>query len=255
MRTRIALDIGNSRTSIGLFDEDGKLLEHWRVRTEHWTEDELWLLLRQLLSLREPGYAKPEAVAFACVVPQLRHCLRGVSQRHSGRPPVEVSPATSGIVIDYPDPQELGADRIANAVGALLAGPAPAIVTDFGTATTFDVIDADGRYLGGVICPGVGTGAAELFRKAEKLSPVDLDFTDSVLARSTADAIRSGVMHSVVGSTDYILDRLEAELGSGASLYATGGWAPGIAPRCSHCLLVVPELTLQGIDAVCRRNI
>ena len=101
----------------------------------------------------------------------------------------------------------------------------------------------------------MGTAARELFRKAERLNPVDLDFPASVLAESTADAVRAGVLHAAVGATDHIIDALRAELGYSPALYATGGWAPGIAPRCRNDMRVVADLTLIGVDAVCSRNV
>ena len=152
---RLLLDVGNTRTSIGLFpgptEGPDRVREHWRVSTMHWTADELLLLVHALL--RDKGYAEPTMVGFACVVPQVRHCLREAALRLTGVPPVEVTPGNAGILISYPAPDELGQDRIANAAGALRMGPPPAIVVDFGTATTFDVLDPDGRYVGGTISP------------------------------------------------------------------------------------------------------
>lgn len=248
---RLVLDIGNTRTVMGLLSEGG-LLGQWRVATSHWTADELWVLVRNLLELpeREP----PGAVAFASVVPQVRHSVYGLCRRYLEVEPVEVSPATAGLEIGYLFPHELGADRLANAVGALLLGPAPAIVADFGTATTFDVIDSDGRYAGGAIAPGVGTSAADMFKKAERLNPVDLDFPDTPLGRTTSEAIRSGVLHSAVGAADHMVRLLAGCMDGDPQLWATGGWARGIGHRCSVGFRVRPELTLLGIDEIGRRN-
>jgi type III pantothenate kinase len=248
---RLVLDIGNTRTVMGLLEE-GELRAQWRVGTSHWTADELWVLVRSLLEL--PGSRPPGAVAFASVVPQVRHSMYGLCDRYLGVEPVEVGPSTAGIEIGYLFPHELGPDRLANAAGALRMDRAPAIVADFGTATTFDVIDAAGRYAGGAISPGVGTSAADMFKKAERLNPVDLEFPRTPLGRTTAEAIRSGVLYSAVGAADHMVGLLSECVEGEPVLWATGGWARGIGPRCSAGFRVCPELTLLGIDEIGRRN-
>jgi type III pantothenate kinase len=195
----------------------------------------------------------PDSLAFASVVPQVRHSVLQLARRHLGLEPVEVTADTAGISIEYDYPHEVGADRLANAVGAAELGPLPAIVVDFGTATTFDVISGSGAYMGGAISPGVGTAAAELFKKAEKLNPVDLEFPRKALGTSTSQAIRAGVLMGAAGAADHIIGKLIEELGREPALWATGGWAPGIAGRCSSRLTVCPELTLVGIDRIGER--
>ena len=123
----------------------------------------------------------------------------------------------------------------------------------FGSATTFDVISRKGFYLGGAITPGVGTAAAELFKKAEKLNPVDLEFPDSPLGKSTAEAVCSGVLLGAVRAADHIIDELLKVIKGVPEIWATGGWAPGIAGRCRNPMKVCPELTLVGIDQIGER--
>ena len=245
--SRLVLDIGNTRTSVGLF-LDGELESQWRITTAHWTADDLWVILRALLEL-EAGVL-PDSASYACVVPQVRHSVRNLFQRYIGIEPIEVTPETAGIEIGYRYPHEVGADRLANAVGAAALGGLPAIVADFGTATTYDVIDATGRYLGGAISPGVGTAAAELFKKAEQVNPVDLEFPLSPLGRDTGEAVRSGVLLGAVGATDHIIQLLTESLDGDPVLWATGGWARGIAGRCTGDFRICPELTLVGIDRI-----
>ncbi len=247
---RLVLDIGNTRTSIGIF-EDGELDVQWRISTAHWTADDLWVILRSLL--KSDDCPLPGAVAYACVVPQVRHALLNLSRRYIRVDPVEVNAETAGISIDYKYPHELGADRLANAAGALKLGTPPAIVVDFGTATTFDVITPNGAYLGGAITPGIGTSAGELFKKAEKLNPVDLEFPASALGGSTAEAVCSGVLLGAVGAADHIIDELLKVISGSPEIWATGGWAPGIAGKCRHSMKVCPELTLVGIDCIGER--
>ncbi|MBD3369685.1 type III pantothenate kinase [Candidatus Fermentibacteria bacterium] len=248
---RLAADVGNTRSSFGLFD-DGSLVGRWRVGTRHWTADELWLMVSGLLRTAE--VPNPESVAFACVVPQLRHALLEMCSDRLKVDVVEVGPDTAGIEVDYPFPSELGADRLSNAAAALKLGASPAIVADFGTATTFDVIDDEGRYVGGAIAPGIGVSASELFKKAERLSPVDLRFPPSPLGRSTAQAIQSGVLFGAVGAAERMVRLLSSELRGNPTLWATGGWAAGIVARCGYEFEVVPELTLIGIDEIGRLN-
>ncbi|MCD4775619.1 MAG: type III pantothenate kinase [Candidatus Aegiribacteria sp.] len=244
---RLVLDIGNTRTSVGVFD-NGRLSVQWRITTRHWTADDLWVILRSLL--KTDNCDIPEGLAYACVVPQVRHALLNLSRRYINVNPVEVTVETAGIIIDYKFPHELGADRLANAVGALKLGSFPAIVVDFGTATTFDVINSKGAYAGGAITPGVGTAAGELFKKAEKLNPVDLEFPVSPIGRSTAEAVCSGVLLGAVGAADYIIDELLKDIKGNPEIWATGGWAPGIAGKCRNRMKVCPELTLVGIDCI-----
>lgn len=251
MGDRLALDIGNTRTSIGLF-RGGEILAQWRITTIHWTADDLWVILRTLLT--DAGYSLPESLAYASVVPQVRHSVNELSLRYLGVVPVEVTHETAGVKLKYEYPGEIGADRLANVAGAILLDSLPAIIADFGTATTFDVIDRDGCYLGGVITPGVGTSASDLFKKAEKLSPVDLEFPDSVLGKSTRDAVCSGVLLGAVGGADYIVGKLIEELDMKPVLWATGGWAQAIAEKCRNVFRIYPELTITGIDLIGERQ-
>jgi len=246
---RLVLDIGNTKTAVGLF-RDGELVTQWRITTSHWTCDDLWVVIGTLLGT---GAEPPDAAAFASVVPQVRHSVRALCSRYFSIEPLEVTTETAGIGIGYRFPHELGADRLANAVGATALGKLPCIIVDFGTATTFDVVNADGDYVGGAIAPGVGTAAGELFKKAERLNPVDLVFPRSPLGRDTSEAVRSGVLLGAVGATDHLVDLLAEELGGSPALWATGGWAPGIASRCRNDLRICPELTLIGIDRIGER--
>lgn len=248
--TSLCLDIGNTKTAIGLFD-GGDLLRSWRVSTRHWTPDELGLLLESVLSHVDSDV--PGFLSFATVVPQLRHCVEKAARDYLGTDAIEVCASTSGIRVEYPRPEELGPDRIANAAAAILLGNLPAIVADFGTATTFDVLDARGAYLGGAIAPGIGTAASELFRKAELLNPVELDLPGSPLGRSTAEAVRSGVLLGSAGAADRLVELLSPFAGEGAVFIATGGWAEGIAGVCRTPFVVIPALTLMGVNEVGRR--
>jgi len=248
---RLAIDVGNTKTALAIFNS-GTILEQWRIRTEHWTSDELWILIEALL--RTGKHVVPDDVAFASVVPQVQHSIVSMSETRLKCSPVAVSCETAGIELDYLFPHEIGPDRLANAVAALKCGEVPAIVADFGTATTFDVIDASGRYAGGAISPGVGTAAGELFKKAERLNPIDLEFPGHPLGRTTAEAVRSGVLYGAVGAADHLVDLLSQGMEKQPMLWATGGWGAALGAKCRHTFIICPELTLVGIDEIGRRN-
>lgn len=246
---RLVLDVGNTKTAVGLFT-GADLAMSWRIRTSHWTPDELGMLLESMLGRR--GAPRPEVAAVASVVPQTGHAVERAVDEYLGIPLLEVNAASAGLEVRYPVPEELGADRVANALAAALLGYLPAVVADFGTATTFDVIGADGSFLGGAISPGVGTAASELFRKAGRISPVDLDLPGSALGLSTCEAVRSGVLIGAAGGADRLVEELSAGLAAPFHL-ATGGWAEGISRLCRTQFTVLPHLTLMGVNEAARR--
>ncbi len=248
---RLAIDVGNTKTALAIF-EGKTLLGQWRIRTQRWTADELRVLFEALL--RSEGFESPDDVAFACVVPQVRHTIVNMCEKWLGFFPVNVSFESAGIEVGYKYPHEIGPDRLANVVAAVMCGTLPAIVADFGTATTYDVIDSQGRYLGGAISPGVGTSAGELFKKAERLNPIDLSFPENVIGKTTADAIRSGVLFGAVGAADSIIDLITDELGAAPKLWATGGWGKALGLKSRHIFTISPEFTLLGINEIGRKN-
>jgi len=248
---RLAIDVGNTNTVLGLFENGGPVFR-WRVRTACRTPDELLALVTGLF--RASDAPMPGAAAFACVAPRVTDALREFSRKWIGGEAVEVNPDTAGLEIDYPNPGELGPDRLANAAGALLVADPPVIVADFGTATTFDVIDGRGRFLGGAILPGVGTAASELFRRAERLNPLDLRFPEHPMGRSTGEAVRSGVLWGAVGAADRMVELLSGAVRGTPALLAAGGWAETVCPRCNAPFRIYPDLTLSGIDSIGRKK-
>jgi type III pantothenate kinase len=168
--------------------------------------------------------------------------------------PVVVGPELDlGITIDYFDPKEVGPDRLANAVAVHEAVEGPAIVVDFGTATTFDAVTADGHYLGGAIAPGVMTSAENLFRRGALLHRVALDPPPNVMGKSTDEAMRSGIVFGAVGQVDEIVGRIIEEWGEKPTVVATGGLAGTIAAYSKTIATVEPDLTLNGLAAIHRR--
>ncbi|MEJ2217978.1 MAG: type III pantothenate kinase [Gemmatimonadota bacterium] len=245
----LALDVGNTETVVGLFHEE-TLHAHWRIGTRpERTVDEMGLLLRSLM--REAG-VDADAVAgagIASVVPPLTPVIVEACQRYV-HADVAVIDARSGlpITLDVEEPLSVGADRIVNTLAAARLYARDTIAVDFGTATTFDCIGADGVFRGGVITPGIQTGAETLIRRTAKLPRVDIDQPTRVMGRRTETAIQSGIFFSAVDAVDGIVRRIREEWGAPDILVvATGGLAPLVAPHCRSIDRIEPFLTLQGI--------
>lgn len=254
----LAIDIGNTEVTLGLF-EGKRLTRSFRVSSEtRRTADEAGLLLRQVFPILDAGSGKaaanaPAAVLASVVPPQTPIYVEAV-KRLVGRPPLEVTADTaSGITIEYRDPHAVGADRIANAVAAIEKYGAPVIIVDFGTATTFDVILKGGRYRGGVIAPGILTGAEQLVRRAARLGAFELKTPKRVVGQSTEESLQSGVLYGAAGQVDAIVKRIAAEERIRPRVIATGGLAKAIAPHAKTIERADPDLTLHGLRLIHER--
>ncbi len=247
----LAIDAGNTQTVFGVFSGT-ELRATFRIATElERTADELGVLLTVLLGSRELKLRDVRAVIVASVVPPLQECIERFGRAFLGLDPIFVGPGIrTGMAIRYDHPAEVGADRIVNAVAARNRFGAPVIVVDFGTATTFDVVNEAGEYAGGVIAPGLGISAEALFSRASRLYRVEIRPPNRVLGRSTVSAMQSGIFWGYVGLVDGILERLKTELGGQPSVVATGGLAERIAEQCRHIQVVEPQLTLEGLRLI-----
>jgi type III pantothenate kinase len=252
----LAVDIGNTQTVIGLFEGD-VLDGHWRVSTDaQMTADELAVRIGGLLAMESLSWADVRGMIVSSVVPSQTEAYESLGLSVLGVGPMLVGPGLkTGMPIRYDNPHEVGADRIVNSVAALEAFGAPVIVVDFGTATTLDVVDADGAYRGGAIAPGVETSAEALFAKAARLSKVDLDAPEQVIGRNTRESLQAGLMFGEAAMVDGLVERVRAELGVRATVVATGGLAERIAPLCDTIEHVDPDLTLKGLIIVHGRNL
>lgn len=239
---------------IGLFPEDC-LADHWRVATvAERTSDEFALLVRQFLDLHGPGAGSVDAVAVSSVVPQVTAALRDMTFRYYGFAPLVVGPGVkTGMPVLYDNPKEVGADRIVNSVAAYDLFGGPAVVVDFGTATTLDAVSARGEYLGGAILPGIAVSLDALFSRAAGLRKVELKVPRSAIGRTTAESVQSGVIFGFTGAVDHLVDRFEEELGE-STVVATGGLAGLIVPSSRRIVHHEPWLTLHGLRLVHERN-
>lgn len=250
----LALDIGNTNVTVGAF-EGRELLGEWRLQTNsHRTSDEYGILLTALL--REGGFSSEsvEAVWMGSVVPALTRILREALVRWFRRTPELVTWTTpTGIRLDVERPEEVGADRILNAVAVSELYGTPAIVVDFGTATTFDVVLRGGVYVGGAILPGIRISMNALFERTALLSRVELRRPPSVIGRNTTACLQSGFYYGFLGQVEGLIAHMTQEIGEKPRVVATGGLAPLIAVDSPLIEVVDSSLTLKGLQLVHER--
>jgi len=249
----LAIDVGNTNIVLGLYDGT-KLLDHWRLQTQAGrTADEYGVIVRSLLACA--GDPKVTGIAIGSVVPPINRVLDTLCNRYIGCKPLFIGPGVrTGLPILYDKPQEVGADRVVNAVAAYHRTHAATIVVDFGTATTFDFVSAKGEYVGGVIAPGLEVSGRALFERAAKLSPVDMVIPKGVIGRNTAHAIQSGLMYGYVALVDGLIARIQKETQTRGRVIATGGLATMLAPESERIDEVDEFLTLDGLRLVYERN-
>lgn len=251
----ILVDAGNTNTVFGI-DHGGELSEGFRLSTDRErTADEYGALLLPLFA--RLGLEPRETTGFlvSSVVPPLNPVMEELARRYFHSDPIFIEPGIrTGLPIRYDNPAEVGADRIVNAVAARDLYGAPVVVVDFGTATTFDVVNPRGEYAGGIIAPGIGISAEALFAHASRLYRIDVRKPPQLVGRNTAGAMQSGIYYGYVGLVDGILDRLKAEIEGLENVVATGGQAPMIAEGSRHIQEVNPQLTLIGLRSIYALN-
>jgi type III pantothenate kinase len=252
----LAVDVGNTQTMLGLYEGE-RLAESWRVSTEaERTGDEVAALLARLLELADFGFEDLTGVVLSSTVPLLVRSYQELAERYAEAPLLVLGPGVkTGIPVLYDDPREVGPDRIANAVAARERYGAPCIVVDFGTSTNFDAVSSAGEYVGGVLAPGVEISMDALFLRAARLTKVDFAAPETVIGKTTASALQSGLVYGFAGQVDGIVRRMRLELGDTAPAIATGGLADLIAPHSETIERVDPLLTLEGLRLVWHRNL
>jgi len=251
----LVIDIGNTDTTLGVF-EDVKLRATWHMATNvHRMADEYAALLLNLLRHQNLDTPDITAVAMCSVVPPLITTYENLFQRYFHLSPLVVGAGVkTGVSIRIDNPREVGADRIVNTAAAHHLYDGPIIVTDLGTATTFDIVSREGCYQGGVIAPGINTAAETLFMQAAMLPRVELTRPKHTIGTSTVTAMQSGIIFGYVALIEGMVARIQQELGEKASVVATGGWSTLIAKETVAFDVVNPNLTLIGLRLIYLMN-
>jgi type III pantothenate kinase len=267
----LALDVGNTNTTLGLYKLDGTkpdLAANWRVTTHRaQTVDEYGVLFVNLFEMHGMAPSQVTDIIIASVVPPVDSILRQVCESYFNVEPLFVEPGIkTGMTLLIDNPSELGADRIADCIAAYEKYGGPCIVVDFGTATKFEVISARGEYLGGAIAPGLGLSADALFNRAARLSRVDIKRPAKVIGTNTVGHLQSGLYFGYIGLVDGIIERIIAELGASPAagqgidpskplrIIASGGLARMIAPDSRYIQEIDDLLTLDGLCILFERN-
>jgi type III pantothenate kinase len=249
------IDVGNTNVVMGLYAGE-ELVTHWRIATDHQKmADEYAMLILDLFERAAQDPAAVEGIIIACVVPPLTGIFEKLSQRYFGQAALVVDATVhTGVRIRLDNPNEVGADRVVNVVAAYRRYGGPACVVDLGTGTTFDLLSAEGDYLGGAIAPGIGIAAEALFQRAARLPRVDLVCPPSAIGKNTVQAMQSGLLFGYVGLVEGLVARFRAELGPEMKVIATGGLASLVAAETAVIDAVDPWLTLEGLRLVWEMN-
>ena len=251
----LVIDVGNTQTVVGVYD-DKKLLSHWRISTDlNKTEDEYGMLVKNLLSNSNLSLSDIKSVVISCVVPPVSWIVKKMSLDYFKVSALIVGPGVkTGICIKTDNPKEVGADRIVNAIAAYKLYGGPVIIVDFGTATTFCAVNADGVYLGGAIAPGLEISAEALVEKTAKLPKVELTKPKHSIGSNTITAMQSGIFFGYLGLTNELIRRFKIELGEDSVVVATGGQAELIGNESKLIDKVNPLLTLEGLHLIYEMN-
>lgn len=252
----LVIDIGNTNTVLGVFNQN-ELQYEWRIQTDrHKTEDEFGILIKSLFEYKGLAFSQISGIIISSVVPPIMQALEKMCQSY-----FEITPLVVGkeevdtfLNISYPQPKEIGADRIVNAVGAISLYDAPLIIIDFGTATTFCYVDEQKAYRGGIIAPGIKVSMEALYSKASKLPKIEIEQPENIVGNSTVEAMQSGVYYGYIGQVDGIVSRIKKTAAIQPIVIATGGLAPLIASGSETIDHVETHLTLEGLYIIYEKN-
>ena len=252
----LTIDIGNTNITFGLYDRKDVLQHHWRIKTDYGRmADEYGIIILGLMRHEGVDFEQIRGVALASVVPPLTQVWVKMVERFIKQTPLVVETGVkTGVKIKYDSPRDVGADRIVDAVAVFKLYGGPACIVDFGTATTFDAISANGEYLGGAIAPGIGIAAEALASRTAKLPKVDLVRPPYAVGSNTVHAIQSGLIYGYVGLVEGMVARFKAELGDDMRVIGTGGLAETIAKETDVIQVINPWLTLEGLRMVWEMN-
>lgn len=253
----LAIDVGNSTTSVGLFDREKNLRFLAYLDTDsRKTADQISIDLMNLFTLYHYNYQDVTGAIFCSVVPPLNFMMSKALTRLLGKPPMMVGPGVrTGLNLRMENQVQVGADIVADAVAALERFEPPIITIDMGTATTIGVIDAQRNYVGGMLLPGVNVSLEALSRRAAQLPAISLQHPKAVIGKNTEDCMRSGIVYGTAGMLDGIIERIRGEFGGREiSVVATGGNAPVIVKYCKTPIVYDKFLLMNGLWAIYQKN-
>ena len=252
----LTIDVGNTNIVIGVYQETN-LLTYWRLQTDkNRTSDEFGITLVNLFKHENIDFTDLQAIVISSVVPPIMYSLEHALRKYFKLEPIIVGPGIkTGLNIKTDNPKEVGADRIVNAVAASELYGSPAIIIDFGTATTFCAVNSKKDYLGGAICPGIKISTEALYQKAAKLPRIELLKPETVICKNTITSMQSGIIYGYVGQVDYIVCRMKEELcEENVNVVATGGLARLIASESHQIKYINGNLTLEGLRILYEKN-
>ena len=245
----LVMDVGNTNITLGVFD--GKVLEAtFRMTTKiPRTSDEYGIVVRDLLQHNQIACSDIQAVVMSSVVPDVMHSLTSAIIKYIQITPIVVAPGIkTGIRIATENPRQLGADRIVDAVGAYELYGGPVLVIDYGTATTYDLVDGSGAFVAGVTAPGIRTSAKAMWEEAAKLPEIEIRKPKSILAQETISSMQAGLVYGQIGQSEYIIQHMKKESAyENIKVVATGGLGKLIASETTYIDIYDPNLTLQGM--------
>ena len=252
----LVIDVGNTNITMGVYDGKNLKTTFRMMSKQPRTSDEYGITLRELLRTNEVEKEEIEGVIMACVVPNVMHSLRGGLVKYFHITPIIVEAGIkTGIRIVTPNPQQIGADRIVDAVGAYEIYGGPVLVIDFGTATTYDFVDESGAFLGGITAPGIRISAKALSEDAAKLPEIEIKKPESILGKDTITSMQAGIVYGQIGQTEYIINKVKEEVGlENVKTVVTGGLGRIIANETTCIDIYDPNLTLKGIYRVYKKQ-
>lgn len=251
------IDVGNTNTVLGVF-RNGELVHQWRIKTDRYkTEDEYAMLIKSLFADKELKFSDMGGIIISSVVPPIMSALEKMCTDYFHIEPLIVgsSMIRTQLKMSYPNPAEIGADRIVNAIGAIEAYGSPLVIIDFGTATTYCYINEEAAYHGGLIAPGISISMDALYRNTAKLPKIELEAPPKVIGSNTIEAMQSGIFNGSVAQVDGIVRRIKAEMGTDAKVIATGGLAPLVSEASETIDEVDTFLTLKGLYLIYQNKI
>lgn len=252
----LVVDVGNTNTTCGVYDgQELKATFRLMSKTPR-TSDEYGLMMTEMLRVKNVSVSDIEGIIVSSVVPNVMHSLIGGLVRYIGKTPLEVGPGVkTGIKITTENPRAIGADRIVDAVAAYEKYGGPVLVLDFGTATTYDLVTADGSFAAGITAPGIRISAEALWEKAAKLPKIEIKKPKSILCQETISSMQAGLMYGQIGQTEYIIKKVKEETGiADLKVVATGGLGRTIADETDSIDIYDPSLTMDGLRIIYEKN-